>query len=447
MAVPYVKKSKIRIMKISLTVALVCAATVAVAQSPVDVMADSVMASHRVVTFGESGTQIEKPVSSEMRERFVNFYYDQFRHAQDPEAPYFMFMSKDSELMMGLGGVVRMRAWYDWGGSVPDNGFSPILIPMQPDPTLSRRLGTTPAGTCLFFRLAGHSEALGDYSAYIEANFNGWKGRDFHLKKAYVTVRDFTVGYAASTFSDPAAVPSTVDAAGPSNKLAHTTVLVRYMPRVARHVTVGVSVEAPDSQIDADGVDTKECSVYVPDFAALAQYDWGRAQHVRLSGIVRTMAYRDLREQRNHSVVGWGLQLSTVSNPWAPVTLYGTVNYGAGYAGMGGDLLAGAYDLIANPARPGRLYAPRSLGWCVGVQYNFRPNLFATLIGSQTRFLPSRAIDSSEYKYGLLGSLNIFWNPVPRVQLGAEFDLAGRQDFSRAHRYARRFGIMGQLSF
>ncbi|MCM1036901.1 MAG: hypothetical protein NC406_06200 [Bacteroides sp.] len=434
-------------MKAILPIAMLCCALAAGAQSPADVQADSLMADHRIISLGSGGVQVSKPVSPELRERFVNFYYDQFRHAQDPEAPYFMFMSKDSGLMMGIGGVVRMRAWYDWAGSVPANGFSPILIPMQPDPAQRRHLGTTPAGTCLYFRLAGRSGLLGDYSAYIEANFNGWQGRDFHLKKAYVTVRDVTVGYAASTFSDPAAVPSTVDAAGPSNKLARTSVLVRYMPRVARHVMVGASVEAPEQQIDADGTDTKECSVYVPDFAALVQYDWGRGQHVRLSGIVRTMAYRDLRSGRNRSVLGWGVQLSSVSNPWAPLTLYATVNYGAGYAGLGGDLLAGAYDLIADPDRPGRLYAPRSLGWCVGVQYNFLPNLFATLIGSQTRFLPGKAISPAEYKYGLLGSLNIFWNPVPRVQLGAEIDLAKRQDFSRDHRYARRVGIMGQLSF
>ena len=419
------------------------------AVSPVvDQQADSLMASHRVVELSADGVRTLTPAENEeLAGKFMQFYYDQYRHSQDPEAPYFMFMSKDREMMMGIGGVIRMRAWYDWDGSVPSNGFSPILIPMTPSPTQRDHLGTTPAGTCLFFRLAGHSGLLGDYSAYIEANFNGWSGSDFHLKKAYVTLRDFTVGYASTTFADPAAVPSTVDAAGPTNKLSHTTVLVRYMPRVAKHILLGISVEAPDQQIDADGTDTQECSVSVPDFAAMAQYDWGRNQHIRLAGIVRTLKYRDMLHPRNHSVAGWGIQLSTVNNPVAPLTVYGTINYGAGYAGMGGDLLAGAYDLIGNPDRPGRLYAPRSMGWCIGLQYNFRPNLFATLIGSQTRFLPSRQISPDEYKYGLLGTVNVFWNPVPRIQLGAQLDLAKRQNFSHQHRYARRLGIMAQLSF
>ena len=93
------------------------------------------------------------------------------------------------------------------------------------------------------------------------------------------------------------------------------------------------------------------------------------------------------------------------------------------------------------------MYAPRSFGWNVGVQYNIRHNLFVSVMGSQTRFLPSQEVSPDEYKYGLMGAVNVFWNPIPRVQLGAEFDLGERMNFSGAHRYARRFGLMGQLTF
>lgn len=29
-----------------------------------------------------------------------------------------MFMSKDSRLAMGMGGTVRMRSYFDWGGAI-----------------------------------------------------------------------------------------------------------------------------------------------------------------------------------------------------------------------------------------------------------------------------------------------------------------------------------------
>lgn len=419
------------------------------AKSTADIQNDSLAASSRIITLDNGNVTTSRP-SAEAIQRISTFLYDQYRNAQDPGAPYFLFMSKEENLMMGLGGVVRMRGWYDWGNIMPGNAFIPYQIPMQHDPANNKKLGITPAGTALFFRVIGNNRLLGQYQAYIEANFNGsGSEHNFHLKKAYVIVRDFTVGYASSTFPDPAACPSTVDSQGPNNKMDRTSVLVRYMPRITKNILAAVSIENPQNYISADGIKTQSRDSYIPDFAAMVQYDWGHlsSQHVRLSAIYRSLPYRNLVNGTNHNMAGWGVQLSSVNHPIDPLTLYLTFNYGAGYEGMGGDLLVGNCDLIGDPDRPGYMYAPRAFGWCAGVQYNFRPNLYMTLIASQSRMLPSKAIDADQYKYGLLGTVNIFWNPLPRVMLGAEFDIAKRQNFSRAHDYSRRVGIVGQLSF
>lgn len=374
------------------------------------------------------------------------YYYDQFRHSQDPDAPYFIFLSKDAGLMMGIGGVVRMRGWYDWGGAIPANGFVPALIQIPGDPASPRKFGTTPAGTALFFSVIGENDKLGNYRLYVEANFNGYKSRDFKLKKAYAQVRDFTVGLASSTFSDPAAIAPTVDAQGATNKISPTNVLVRYMPTFGKF-TFGVSAETPEASVGADGVNTRPTSSWLPDVAALVQYEWDKGQHVRLAGIVRTLGYRNLIEQRNVNKAGWGLQLSSVARLVSPVTTYLTFNCGAGYGSLCNDLIAVTNDLIADPEHTGELYAPFSLGYCVGVQYNFRPNLFSTVQFSQTRYMPSRDISSDNYKYGYCLTANIFWNPIERMQLGAEFDFGKRQNFSGEHRYARRVGALVQFSF
>lgn len=406
---------------------------------------DSVVNSTRLIVAGDNDRS-GRP-DAETAQRIIEFYYDQFRHSQDPDAPMFLFMSKDSNILMGIGGTVRMRAWYDVRGDMPTSAFIPYQIPIVDDPANDKALGSTPAGTCLFFRVLGRAAHIGNYQLYIEANFNGYKGRDFHLKKAYGIIGDFTIGYASSTFCDPAAVPSSVDAGGPSNKMDHTTVLVRYMHTFKHGLTGAISVEAPDVAVDADNVKTENRRSYIPDFAAMVQYSWRPLQHIRLSGVLRSLPYRDLLTSHNYNTMGWGVQLSSVNNPCDAITTYITANYGAGYAGMGGDLLNGAYDLIGDPELEGRLYAPRSFGWNIGVQYNFRHNLFMTISGSQTRFLPSKQISPDEYKYGLLGSVNIFWNPLPRIQLGAEFDVGKRCNFSGAYRTANRFGLIGQVTF
>lgn len=358
-----------------------------------------------------------------------------------------MFMSKDSQLAMGIGGCVRMRGWYDIGNVIPANGFAPYLIPMGPDRIDDKRLGATPAGTALFFRVLGRNKVLGHYQLYIEGNFNGYENVGFRLKKAYAVVRDFTIGYAASTFGDVAAQSPVIDAQGANNKISNTSVLLRYMHTFGKRWTVAASVENPAPQIGANGTTTHTISNACPDGAAFVQYAWGPTSHVRLSGIARSLGYRDMLTGRNHRRAGWGLLLSGVGHPAEPLTVYATLNYGRGTASLGGDLICGAYDLVDNADTPGAMYAPASLGYNIAVQYNFRPNLFASATFSQTRLYCDHPASPSEYKYGLWAAANVFWNLTPRIQAGVEFDWGLRCNRDGYARSSRRIGAMCQFSF
>ena len=437
-------------MKSGLTAGLLLVIATATAygrQSLVDDHIDSLVASHKIINI-DGAPKASTQYNDSVKHLIEGFYYDQFRHFQDPDAPYFLFMSKDAQLAMGIGGCVRMRGYYDWGGAIPASGFAPYLIEMTPDPTHDRHFDTTPAGTCLFFRVIGRNKTIGNYQLYIEANFNCYQSRYFHLKKAYAIINDFTIGYANSTFSDPAAVPSTVDAQGPNNKISPTRVLVRWMPTFRNHWVAAVSAETPSTQTGVDNVNTAKTDNWMPDWAAFLQYQWSRGEHIRLSGIVRTLGYRDLITAKNHNVAGWGMMLSSVAHPLLPqITTYASVSYGHGYAGLGGDLQIGNYDLMANPDTPGRMYAPASYGWNVGVQYNFTHAVFATVTASQSRFLPKGEVAPTEYRSGQFYAVNAFWNLTPRMQVGAEFDLGCRKDFSGDTRWARRVGLMAQFSF
>ncbi len=415
-------------------------------QSLVDTQRDAVKQSHKVVQFG-SGELDPTQYNDSIRHLIDMFYYDQFRHFSDPEAPYFLFMSRDSSLAMGIGGAVRMRGYYDWDGAMPGAAFAPYFISMTPDPTKMRHFDTTPSGTCLFFRVLGRNKAIGHYQLYIEANFTGYQSRDLKLKKAYAIVNDFTIGYANSTFSDPAAQPPIIDAQGPSNKISGTNVLVRYMPRLTKHWIVAVSAETPVNPGVTYTSTTKAVDNPVPDGAAFVQYEWGPTSHVRLSGVVRSLSWRDTEAARNHHTPGWGVMLSSVAHPVAPLTTYATINYGRGYAGLGGDLSMGNYDLVPDPDNQSQLYAPASLGWCLGLQWNFRPNLFMSASTSATHYMPRSGAAPDEYRRGLMASVNAYWNLTARIQLGAEFDFGRRVNIGGAHHNACRANIMAQFSF
>lgn len=376
-----------------------------------------------------------------------DFYYDQFRHFQDPEAPYFLFMSKEAGLSMGIGGSVRMRAYYDWHGAVPTPSFAPYTIPIPANPLSSRHFATTPAGTGLFFRVIGYHKIVGSYQLYIETDFTGYESRGLKLKKAYAQVRDFTVGYANSTFSDPAAQPVVIDAAGNNNKYSNTSVLVRYMPCFRNRWFVGVSLETPSTSAARNGTETRPRSEWLPDAAALVQYQWASGQHVRLSGIVRSLPYRDINTGLNHNPAGWGVHLSSVARPARALTTYANFALGQGIAGLGGDMQYGYYDLFQDPSDPELLYSPLTIGWSLGLQYNFRPDFFISLAASQTHLSLRKPAPGDEYKNGTFACATAFWNILPRLSVAAELDYGRRQNLSDDARNAWRANLMCAFSF
>lgn len=412
------------------------------AKTVAEVRLDSLVDNHKVIYFGEG----EKPHIDSVRSLITSFYIDQYRHFQDPAAPFFLFMSKDSNLAMGVGGVVRMRGWADWGGSVNGPAFAPYLIPITPDPLHTKDIGTTPAGTSIFMRVIGRNKTVGNFQLFVQAQFSGYASRDFKLKKAYAIVNDWTIGYAASTFSDPSAEPPTVDSNGSNVSMDQSAVLVRWGHTYKSKWKVAASVETPEMSLGTDE-NTAARSQYLPNLAASLQYEWGYMQHVQIAAIARFLPYRDLLTQKNYQTVGWGMQLSTTFNILDNWNVYAITNFGKGYASYSGDMMMGSYDMVPDPKKPGRLYAPKAYGIMGGMQYHFSPSVFVSATYGLSRYLPSKAVSPDDYKYGQFMCANVFWNLTPRIMFAAEFDLGMRQNFSHAHHWSKRIGAVAQFSF
>lgn len=410
--------------------------------------ADKLMQDTKVI-FVNSGAGVQ--VSNDtVLTTISRFYYNQFRHAQDPLAPYFMFMSKDAKMAMGIGGMIKMRGWFDWNGTVNSNNFSPSAIDVPKNPATPRRLGYTPASTGFFFTLLGHNTPIGSYMGYFEASFDGADKIEFKLQKAYFTINDWTVGYATSTFADPSSQAPTIDGAGPNGKVDRTNVLLRYLKTFGKdRWSVGGSVEFPSSGIKDDGVMTEKGTDWLPDLAALGQYQWDSGlSHVRLSGLVRFLPYRDLLMQTNHTLAGWALQLSSHVKVLPSMTVYGTTHFGRGYSAYTGDLGGGKIDLISDPDRPGHLYAPGFFGFTAGVKYDIIPKLSATVSMSRLGFHATKGGELPDnYRYGMYGVANLFWHISPRVESGIEYLIGERKNFSGAHASANRVEALFQLSF
>lgn len=382
-------------------------------------------------------------------ERLLNmFYYDQFRHFQDPRAPYFMFMSKNGDLAFGVGGQLKVRGYFDWNGSIPNENFVPYDIPIPKNPTSLRNLSASASGTGLFFTLLGNNKLLGNFMAYFQADFNGYNHRGFRIKKAYVNIKDWTAGYAVTTFEDTQAEPATVDGSGPNGINSKKNVLVRYLHQFKTHWKVAGSVEFPTESVSADGVHTAACTPYIPDLAAFVQYQWDDgSSHLRLSGLLRTLTYRDLVIGRNFNITGWGLQLSTVINPLPTLSLYGILSTGQGHASYTTDLGNGDFDLIPDENHEGRLYAPWAAGLVIGAQYYFNKKVFMDIAFSEQTYYPRVNPNDSKYKYGLYAVGNIFWDITPRFEVGLEYLHGKRKNFNGESGSANRVMALLMVSF
>lgn len=379
------------------------------------------------------------------------FYYDQFRHFQDPRAPYFMFLSKSGNLAFGVGGQLKLKGYYDWNGSIPSVNFAPYDIPIPPDPANVHNLAATPQSTGLFFTLLGTNARFGNYMAYFQADFSGYNHTGFRIKKAYLTVGDWTAGYTTTTFEDTKAEPSTVDGAGPNGINSKKNMLVRYMHTFKKHWTIAASLEFPTQSIDI-GTDNQvaKSNPYIPDVAAFAQYQWGGGHsHLRLSGLLRTLTYRDLVKMQNKRLNGWALQISSVLNPVSPLDIFLIGSLGKGHASYTTDLGNGNFDLVPSDVA-GELYAPLSTGFVAGVQYFYTPKLYSNIAFSQQVYYPKKQkmdTDSDLYRYGLYAVGNLFWDITPRFEVGFEYLYGLRRNQDGRHKSADRLMVQMMLSF
>ena len=399
----------------------------------------------KVFALGEGRADVTDTI---VRSLMNVFYTDQFRSFQDPEAPYFMLMSKDAHLAMGVGGLLTLRGWYDWHGVVPDVFYSPYNIPIPVNPARNHELRASAANTGFYLTLLGRKTVIGDFFAYIEGGFRGYNRVDFRLRRAYIIVKGFTAGYALTTFLDVGALPPSVDDGTPNGTVDRANILLRYRHNFKKGWSVAGALEFPSTTIADKDNNTEACTPFLPDVAAFGQYQWDEGySHIRLSGLLRTLSYRNLIEKHNINKIGWGVALSGMVKIIPNLTLYGSAIYGAGHNGYLGDLSYGEHDLVEIAGKPGELQVPRAFSYLAGFKYNFKPELYVTGSFSQIMNYEDKPADPEGYRYGLCGNVNMFWEITPRLNIGGGYIVGRRKNFDGTSGTSHRIEALMQLSF
>ena len=386
--------------------------------------------------------------SAKMGSEMMAILYDtKDLHFQDPGAPRFLFLDREGNTALGIGGYVEGVVSYDFCGAIDNYGFPTFDIPVPYDPSLRNKFGASANHSTIFLQLVRRTR-LGLLSAYVQTNFTGNNGAyGVTVKQAYVKLGYVTAGLTRSTFQDgPSGLP-TIEYAGPSGAISCKNVLLQYAPNLSRHVKVAVSVENPSASYTTLSGENEEINQRVPDIPAYIQYSWGKGggSHIRLSGIMRNLSYRNLETGKNHFVTGYGVQLSGLANLNNFVTLYYQGAYGKGIARYVNDLSGEGYDLIYGAG--GKMTAPGTLSLVGGAQVNINKNLFVSSGYCLNRVYNQEALGGDAYRRANYAVVNAFYTFAEDFQLGVEYVHGIRRNMNGESNSANRIEAMMKFSF
>lgn len=363
--------------------------------------------------------------------------------------PGVIVTSHDNRLSVAVGGAVSLRAGYDFEGVVGDSDFVPYDISVTPTWANRQKLFMSVTTSRLFVKGIAHSRLLGDIVTYVETDFRG-QNYGLQLRHAFVSFKGFLFGRTYSTFCDPMAGPTTIDYEGPNAYNANFNEVIRYTHRFGQHFSMAVAAETPRVEATYSSERSAAQTQRIPDFVAYLQYGWGRYQqsHLRVSGLIRTMYYRDLVADDNRKAVGYGVQLSGNIGFARHFNLCMNGIYGKGISPYINDLHGSSLDLVTKTGDSGEMQMPTMWGWQAALKYNITPRIFISGGYSEVNVDHSNGYSAEgDYKRGQYIFANIFYKLAPNCQIALEYLYGTRKNQSGNAGHANRIQTMVQYNF
>lgn len=370
---------------------------------------------------------------------------------QQTERPQFVFASKNNRFSFAVGGIVALRAAYDFEGAVDNLDFIPYDIPV-PGSYANRQKLTMDASTSrIFVKSIANTRALGRVQVYMDLDFRGGAPGSYtpRVRSAYVSFLGFTFGRDVTTFCDLQAAPQTIDFQGPNAYNFRFATMARYEVDFARdHLTFGVAAEMPNLSATYDEY-FAPLPQRMPDFPLYFQYAWGpnRESHLRASGVLRNLYAYNLQSGENTSLLGWGVQFSGTIKvcPWLRLFMNGV--YGQGITPYIQDLTGSGLDFTPNPENPMQIQTMPMWGWQAAAQLNLTRRTALSGGYSMVRVEEKNGSFADEYRQGQYIFGNIFYSVTPRCKIAVEYLYGTRKNMDTDYAHANRAQFQVQYNF
>ncbi|MDE6272636.1 MAG: hypothetical protein K2M31_06480 [Muribaculaceae bacterium] len=362
----------------------------------------------------------------------------------DNGLPRFAIVGKEHKYYISVGAQFLGEAVYDFGDNMPSSTmFVPSAItPSTPGNGSQLRFGWQSSSIYLnAMALPGTEDQIG---VFFKANFTG-SNNAFNIFHFYAKYRGLTAGYTTSAFCDGAAEPMTIDFEGPNGYPYLFLFTTYWTQNFNKHFSGAIGIDAPTASITA-GNGASTINQRIPAIPLYLQYAWdGGDSHVRLSGLVRPMQYRNVVAASNKALPGLGVQLSGMTKIAGPLSVSYNAAYGQGIATYLQDDNGLGLDAVAT-SEPGKMKMVKTLGVTAGLNFAFTPKLSSNIVYSHlTNWLPSDAQASGDtYRYGDYVAANIMYNINKFVGAGIEYDYGHRKSIDNASGHVSR--LQAQLS-
>lgn len=367
--------------------------------------------------------------------------------APDPQsipAPDFVVKTKNNNFIFTIGGEINPILGYDIGNNLYSQSGISFVTADIPVPAQTGKKGDfyiNPLNGFIYTQITGLAGTKNEISGFIKLGTNGINN-NLALQRAYLKWRNFTGGMKLTLMQDCyACQPPTIDPEGPSGCISTVSNELAYNSPDYKGFRWAVALDMPTYYSSQgyyrgkdyptfDGKQTDQpygdAEQLIPDIPAWAEYTFSPNNRIRVSGLLRNFAYRDLLANKTRHMVGWGAMLSGNVSPVKPLIFYYQLAYGKGIGNYLQDIAGKPLSFIPDDKHPGKMYAAPMMGANIGVTYNISPKWQVNAMFSESRIwkvgdYANALPEADNYKYALYGAANCFYNITSYLQAGIEY--------------------------
>jgi len=364
---------------------------------------------------------------------------------RESSVPSFVFVAPNAGFSLGISGNVSVVGEYDFKGIMNNQYFLPFAIDVPTNKVPGQLQAYMNTSTLNFkvIQKTKHGNIVGN----LYTNFTGANG-NLEIFFGYISYFGFTVGKNWSTFVDLGAMAQTVNWGVINSTSDAINYQVQYKKSFGKHFSLAASLElVPISPlVSAPGIE--EMPQRLPDVPLYLQWGWKNGSHVRASGVLTNIAYKDTIKAENRTVTGWGGQVSAVVQIGKPFTFKFHGIYGEGIGSYIQDLEGNNLNATADIKEPGELNALPVYAYYAGLQANLTSTLMASAGYGQVRVAPVDAARvGSMYDFTQQATANLWWTFIPSAQVALEYCWGKRVNMDNTSGVSNRIELMLQYNF